>query len=202
MTDEKRPAPLNCAEPLDAAVLADYWAAVLPVPDEERLEEHLLACDACAARLREVIALADGIGMLARSGSLRMIVNDAYLERAANDGIRIRAYDFLPGSRVACTVTPDDDLLIGRFSADVSGAQRVDLSLCDERGVEHVRMRDIPVSSRSGGVVYQESITFAKAAPSATTIAKLVSIDETGAERVLGEYTLDHTRSMPGPAAW
>jgi len=33
-------------------------------------------------------------------------------------------------------------------------------------------------------------------------IARLVGFDETGGERLLGEYTLDHTRTLPGPGAW
>jgi hypothetical protein len=33
-------------------------------------------------------------------------------------------------------------------------------------------------------------------------IARLVGFDEAGAERLLGEYTFNHTRSIPGPGAW
>jgi hypothetical protein len=33
-------------------------------------------------------------------------------------------------------------------------------------------------------------------------IARLVAFDETGGERLLGEYTFNHTRSLPGPGAW
>jgi hypothetical protein len=33
-------------------------------------------------------------------------------------------------------------------------------------------------------------------------IARLVAVDEVGAERLLGEYTFNHTRTMPGPGAW
>jgi hypothetical protein len=51
-------------------------------------------------------------------------------------------------------------------------------------------------------VVFQQPIPYAKAAPSETMIARLVGFDEAGAESVLGEYTFNHTRTMPGPAAW
>ena len=49
--------PVICSRPIDAAVLADYWLAALPSAEEEAVEEHLLSCDPCGARLREVIAL-------------------------------------------------------------------------------------------------------------------------------------------------
>jgi len=68
---------MNCANPIDAAVLADYWLDSLAKPEEEAVEEHLIACDRCGARLREVIVLAEGLRNLAREGSLRMVVSDA-----------------------------------------------------------------------------------------------------------------------------
>jgi hypothetical protein len=45
-------------------------------------------------------------------------------------------------------------------------------------------------------------MTFAKAAPSNKMIMRLVTFDEAGSERLLGEYTFNHTRSLPGPGAW
>ena len=193
---------MSCSHPIDAAVLGDYWLAALAKPEEEVVEEHLLECDRCGARLREVIALAEGLRNVAREGSLRMVVSDAFLKRAAEEGLRVREYAPPPGGRVECTVTAEDDILIGRLAADLSGAKRVDLSICDERGVEQFRLADIPVHSGASSVIYQESITFAKAMPSNKMIARLVVVDETGSERLLGDYTFNHTRTLPGPGAW
>jgi hypothetical protein len=188
--------------PIDATVLADYWLAALAPADEAAVEEHLFECDQCGARLREVIALAEGVRRLAREGSLRMVVSDAFLQRAKEEGLRVREYAPPAGGTVQCTVAAEDDVLIGRLAADLSGAARIDLSLCDERGVEQQRLADIPVHRGAGGVLLQESMTFAKAAPSNTMIARLVAVDESGRERLLGEYTFNHTRTLPGPAAW
>jgi len=190
---------MKCSDPIEAEVLADYWLASLATPEEDAVEEHLLECDWCGERLREVIALAEGLRELAREGSLRMVVSDSFLTRAAEEGLHIRQYAPPAGGGVACTVTAEDDLLIGRLAANLSGVERVDLCLCDERGVERLRMPDIPVRSGAGSVFYQESITFAKAMHSETMIARLVTFDEGGGERLLGEYTFNHTRSLPGP---
>jgi hypothetical protein len=189
---------MNCSNPIDAAVLADYWLAALANSEEEAVEEHLLDCDRCGARLREVIALAEGVRKLAREGSLRMVVSDTFLKRAEEEGLRVRQYAPPPGGGVQCTVTAEDDILIGRLAANLSGARRVDLCICDERGVEQLRLPDIPVHAGASSVVYQESITFAKAAPTNKMIARLVTLDEAGGERLLGEYTFNHTRSLPG----
>lgn len=193
---------MNCVSPIDAAVLADYWTGGLAGSGEESVEEHLLGCDPCGARLREVIALAEGVRGLAREGSLRMVVSDTFLKRAAEEGLRVRQYAPPPGGGVQCTVTGEDDILIGRLAADLSGVRRVDLCICDERGVESLRLPDIPVNPGAGSVAFQESITFAKAAPTNKMIMRLVAFDDAGSERLLGEYTFNHTRTLPGPGAW
>jgi hypothetical protein len=131
-----------------------------------------------------------------------MVVSDTFLKRAAEEGLRIREYAPPAGGGVQCTVTAEDDFLIGRLAANLSGAGRVDLCFCDEGGAEHFRLADIPVAPGAGSVLYQESVTYAKAMPSGTLIARLVAFDEAGGERLLGEYTFNHTRSLPGPGVW
>lgn len=193
---------MSCLKPLDAALLADYWLAVLPKSEEEAVEEHLFVCDECGARLQEAIALAEAIRNLARQGSLLMVVSDTFLRRIAEEGLHVREYAPPVGGSIACTVTSEDDFLIGRLNADLSGAKQVDLSLCDERGMERLRLADIPFDSEASSVAFQQSITYAKAAPSETMIARLVTFDAAGGERMLGEYTFRHTRTLPGPGAW
>src|SRR5215471_6728213 len=117
----------KCSNPIDITVLADYWLAALEVSDEEAVEEHLFECDKCGERLRELIALAEGVRELARAGSLRMIVSEAFLKSAADDGLRIRQYAAAAGGIVECTVTAEDDILIGRLAANLSDVRRIDL---------------------------------------------------------------------------
>lgn len=192
---------MNCTKPIDAAVLADYWLA-LPGSEEEAVEEHLLECDDCGQRLRKVIVLADGVRKLAREGSLRLIVSDTFLRRAAEDGLRVRQYVVPPGGSVECTVTAEDDILIGRVTANLAGAKRVDMCICNENGVEQLRLPDIPVHSGTTSIAFQESITFLKASPNLKMVMRLITVDEKGSEHALGEYTFNHTRSLPGPGAW
>jgi hypothetical protein len=103
---------------------------------------------------------------------------------------------------VQCTVAADDDLLLARLTLGVTTASRIDLSWCDSQGVEHQRMVDIPVPIDAGSVTCQQSITWAKASPSATRIARLLAVDERGDEQLLGEYVFHHTRTIPGPPGW
>ena len=192
---------MTCSAPIDAAILADYWLAVLTETEEMPIEEHLLACDSCGDRLREIIAMAESLRKLAAEGNLRIVVSDAFLKRAAEQGARVREYAAQAGGRVECTVTPEDDLLIGRLAAGFGVAKQVDLTICDPDGAELARMVDIPFHERTASVAFQYPIGYAKAAPSMKMIFKLVAVDPSGDE-VLGEYTFDHTRTMPGPPGW
>ena len=74
------------------------------------------------------------------------------------------------------------------------GRQRVDLSWIDSQGMELRRQEDIPFDREAGNVLWQYSITMAKAAPSETLVARLVSV-ERESERVIGEYTFHPTRT-------
>jgi hypothetical protein len=180
----------------------DYWLAVLPSETEGAVEEHLFACDACGDRLRETIAMAEGLRALARSGSLQVIISDHFVRHAAETGLRVREYAPPRGESIQCTVAADDDLLVARLAVDLTTAARVDLSWCDPKGIEHQRMADIPIRTGTGTVICQQSIAWAKASPSATMIARLLAVDETRDERLLGEYTSHHTRTIPGPPGW
>jgi hypothetical protein len=193
---------MSCSNPIDAAVLADYWLAALTTAEEESVEEHLLSCDECGARLQQIIALGDGIHDLARRGNLLMVVSDEFLKRVAAEGLRVREYAPPRGGSVQCTVSLEDDFLVGRLTADLTEAKRIDLAICDKAGTEMFRLADIPYNPQAGSVVFQQSIGYAKAASSEVMIARLVGVDgqsEPTREHLIGEYTFIHTRTIPGP---
>ena len=78
----------------------------------------------------------------------------------------------------------------------------MDMCICNENGIEQLRLRDIPVHSGRSSVAFQESISYLKSAPSMKMVMRLVGFDDEGSEQLLGEYTFNHTRSLPGPGAW
>jgi len=193
---------MSCANPIDIAVLTEYWLGEQQSAEEESIEEHLFSCSDCGDRLQEVIALAEGIRNVARHGNLLRVVDDKFLNQAAGEGLRIREYAPPRGGSVQCTVSADDDLLIGRLNADLSAANRLDLSLCSADGTERMRLDDIPFRPNSGSVAFQQPIEYAKAAPSDVMIARLVDLDDSGRPQIIGEYTFIHTRTIGGPPGW
>lgn len=187
---------------LDAALLSDYWLGAITSEEETRVEEHVFTCEACTVLLEDVAQMAEGIRQVARSGALMTTVSEKFLEHASAEGLRIRQYAPPSGGSVQCTVTAEDDLLVGRLEANLKDVERVDLSLCDLSGSEQFRLNDIPYSREDGAILWQQSITFAKAAPTSSMMARLLRVDESGGESVIGEYTFHHTRTLPGPGAW
>ncbi len=183
---------MSCANPIEEGVLADYWLGALSPPEEESVEEHLLSCDACGNRLRELVALAGGIRGMARQGSVHVVVSEAFLERAGREGLRVRQYAPPRGGSVDCTVTADDDLIIARLNADLSKAKRVDL--CYSVAGKTTRFANIPVNPASSGVALSIPMAQLRLAPAHVVVIQLLAVDESG-EQILGEYTFNHSPS-------
>ena len=129
-----------------------------------------------------------------------MVVSDAFLQRTVESGRRVREYAPPPGGSVRSAVAADDDLVVGRLAADLSGTTRLNLCVCDERGVEQFRLSDIPFQPGAAAWSGTESVTFMKAARTMTLIARLMGFDDAGHERLLGEYTFPPRAHCPAPA--
>ncbi len=184
-----------CARPIGPAVLADYWLADLPASEEAAIEEHLMGCESCAHELEQIVGLAGSIRKLAREGALKMVLTREFLDRMASEGLRIREYAPSSGGSVQCTVTSQDDFLVSRLAADLRGIQRLDLALCDVTGAELQRFADIPFrASADANVFLNYPVSIARQEPAYTLIMKLLAVAPEG-ERVIGEYTFNHSPS-------
>jgi hypothetical protein len=182
-----------CDGPLDPAVLLDYWLDDAERPQDDAIEEHLLGCDACSGRLRGLVALGDGVRELARKGAVEVVVTASFLEQAAREGLRTREYRVAPGGRVDCTVTSADDLLVGRLLGDFRGVARLDV-VAQEEGQPERRIEDVPVSPDAVELILAQSMPFVRTLDRSRYRIRLLA-QESGGERLLGEYTFDHTRT-------
>jgi hypothetical protein len=181
---------------LDLATLVDYWFGDLEGPDLDRVEEHVLECDACGSVLRSLVATGDGVRRLAREGAFGVVVSPSFLETASRQGLRVREYRVPAGGRVACTVTADDDLLVSHLEGDFRGVSRLDLVVQVEDGPEH-RVLDLPASPSSPEVIVAQAMPALRAMPSSTMRMRLLARDGKG-DRLVGEYTFAHTASGQG----
>lgn len=179
------------------AGLVDYW---LDAQAEPPLEEHLLACETCSARLAWIASLTDAVPALVSSGAPMMVLTAGLLDRLARKGLRIREYRLAPGGSVNCTIAPHDDLVVARLEAPLSGVDRVDLVAASAGGVLH-RVEDIPFDAAGGEVLVAPPSRELRARGHATEVARLVAVGADGVT-VLGEYTFHHSPfEAAGPAA-
>ena len=185
----------SCSEPLDLGTLVDYWFGDLDGLDLDRVEEHVLECDACGSVLRSLVATGDGVRRLAREGAFGVVVSPSFLETASRQGLRVREYRVPPGGRVDCTVTADDDLLVSYLEGDFRGVSRLDLVVQFEDGREH-RVVDLPISPSSPGLIVAQAMPAVRAMASSTTRMRLLAREAEG-DRLVGEYTFAHRASTP-----
>jgi hypothetical protein len=122
-----------------------------------------------------------------------VVVSPSFLETASRRGLRVREYTVPPGGRVACTVTPEDDLLVSRLQGDFTGVSRLDLVVQVEEGPEQ-RAQDLPVDRASPEVIVAEAMSTIRALGSCVVRLRLLA-PEQGGERLVGEYTFAHTPS-------
>lgn len=181
----------TCTTPVTDESLLAWWAGELSASEQDPLEEHLLSCAECARRGESLAAVAEGVRGLVRTGELPTVLLPAAIERLQEEGRRIREYRVPPGGGVLCTVGPDDDVVLARLEADLGGVSQLDLVICIDDGPEQ-RLPDLPFDPAGGELVFAPSADTLRAMRAHVQRLRLLAVDPQG-ERVLGEYTFDHT---------
>ena len=183
--------------PIDFERLAAYWLGELGAAEEEKLEEHLFGCAHCAARLEWLAALSAGVRAAVRAGALGLMVSAPFVEAMKQAGMRLREYRLGPGESVNCTIRADEDAVISRIRAPLTGVSRIDLlQRVEVGGAEQpeLRLEDVPFDPRSGEVLFIPPPAALKKMPAHRIRMRLVSVGEAG-ETPLGEYTFAHSPS-------
>lgn len=182
----------SCRSPLAWEILLAYWLGELDTAAEASAEEHYLGCARCSHRLEMLAALGDRVGALARTSGVGMFVNDEFVRRLTQDGLRVREYRVPRNGSVNCTAAQEDDFVVGRMEAPLGGVQRIDMLTLDGDGNTQMRQQDIPFVAASDSVAFAPGIAWLRAQPAFTLRLRLVAVDERG-EHALGDYTFNHT---------
>jgi hypothetical protein len=181
-----------CRDPISFDVLVEYWLGELNDEHTQRIDAHLLGCDACGAKLDEIVALTDGVRGAFDAGLFGTIIGAGFARRLAELGLRLREYRVQRNGSVACSVGPDDDVVISRLSAPLSGIGRLDLLRLGQPGEPALRAEDIPFDAAGGEVVFVAPAARLRALPTCTERMQLIAVDASG-ERLVGDYTFNHS---------
>jgi len=186
-----------CPSPLSWEILLGYWLGELDPEDQARTEEHYLGCAGCSHRLEQLASLAQEVRKLVQQSGVSMVVDEPFVRRLADDGLRVREYRVARNGAVNCTVAPGDDIVVAHLEAPLDEVQRVDLVTVGGAAGSEMRQEDVPFLAGSGGVIFSPNIGMLRALPATTLRMRLLAVDN-GRERILGEYTFNHTPWPPG----
>jgi hypothetical protein len=180
----------GCASPLPAEQLIEYWFNE-SAPTDALVEEHLMGCASCSARLQQLAALSAGTKALVASGDFGAVLTGSFVTRLQEAGLQVREYRVPPGGSVACTIAPQDDVVVSRLSAPLHGVERLDLVIHLPGG--QARLKDVPFNSESGEVIFAPGAAYLRSLDVMSQRMELVAVAGTH-ERVVGEYTFNHHR--------
>ena len=175
---------------IELEVLAALALGELDDAKTAEVEEHVLACGACATTLERLLVLGGLVRELVGAGKVRFVASPGLLERLERAGLVARTYRVAPGGAVACSAGPADVYHATHLSADLTGVRRVDVIKTFPRGV--VRVVDVPFDAEQGVVRMVERGDFLRTLPTAKIVIELVSVGDDG-ERALGRYVFEHT---------
>lgn len=178
---------------VDFDTLLEHWLGELDDQRSQGIDLHLLGCDACGTRFDEIAALAVGVREAFGAGLVGTAVGEGFVRRLGERGLRLREYSVECNGSVNCTITPEDDVVISRLRAPLSGIAQVDLVL---RGPSEPGFRavDIPFDAASGEVVFVVPAARLRKLPNCTERMQLIAVGVDG-ERLIGHYTFNHRSS-------
>lgn len=181
----------GCDAPVALDTLLQYWLDELGPAQSDSIDEHLLACAACSARLAELAALGQGVRGVFHAGRLHAVVTPAFVESLASSGLRLREYRVTHNGSVDCTVASQDDVVLSRLEAPLAGVSRLDIVSTRVSGGPEERVEDVPFDAASGEVVVIPRLAALRQAPAYRHRVRLIAVEPEG-ERVLGDYTFIH----------
>jgi anti-sigma factor RsiW len=180
----------------DFDALVDYWLGDTDAAQTEAIDAHLLACDACGATLDQVMSLARGVKAAFHRGAVPSVLSAPFVERLKAAGRRVREYRVPRDGSVACSVAPQDDMLVAHLAAPLQGVTRLDAVFAFSYIPGHEeRLSDIPFDPAGGEVLFTPKMTEVRQHPAHQLVVRLLSVDASG-ERELGRYTFQH-QAMP-----
>jgi hypothetical protein len=178
-----------CATPLEFETLVGYWLGECGPQDEDRIEEHYFGCAHCRAQLEQVAALAGAVRGAFDRGRFGTFVSSEFARRLEEKGLRVREYRVPLNGSVDCTLAAGDQVLLGRMQVPLAGVRRVDAVL---QGPLEARLEDVPFDAASGEVLMAPGVALFRTLPAHRQVVRLLSVED-GGERLLGEYTFNHS---------
>jgi hypothetical protein len=155
------------------------------------VEEHVLSCGRCAAIYASLLRMGPAIAALVSAGKTQLHPTASLVSRLEREGLVSRRYELSPGRIVPCGVGAEDIYALLTLWADLSSETRVDFVRVD------VRTPDVPFDKKAGRVYVLAPSEVLRTFPTMKVPLRLVGVARSGEERIIADYTLDHTAFAP-----
>ena len=115
------------------------------------------------------------------------------------DGVRLVTGALSPGATVPvdgsvnCSVSANDDVLIGRMAAPLDGVRRVDAALRMSPSEDETWVHDVPFDPATGEVVFAPALAQVRQLPSHDLEVRLLAVAANGSKDI-GRYVFHHSR--------
>ena len=173
----------------DETLLA-WWLDELDEDEALDFEAHLFECDECGARLRELLRLRAGVRDALLQGEVAGAVSSRFIDKLREDGLRVREYRLEAGGSVACTVAPDDDVVVSHLRAPLAGVRQLDVEY--EYAGRKFRTPHVPFDAAANEVTLIAPTADLKKRGVSTQWMRLYAVT-LDSQRLVGEYTFNHT---------
>lgn len=184
-----------CRAPISTEHAVAWLLGELSAREAAGIEDHLFACGPCTRELEILQRLGRDVARTVRAGLVSVAVSSALLERAASDGMRLRAYRIRDGEAVRCTAGPRDDGVVVRLEVDAGKGETVDLaaevSLLDSGERFSQVTEDVVVDRTRGEVAYLFPGAFVRDLPRSRWDLTTRVHGEAGTR--IGSYAMMHT---------
>lgn len=181
-----------CPAPIPETTLAAYWLCEMDSAETSAIEEHLFGCAHCSGRLQRLAELGAGIRRATTAGATHAVLSASFVRKLRDDGLRVREYRVQPGASVACTIEPEDDLIVSRLYAPLADVQRLDLVFEHPAAGTRDRLEDLAFDPDAGEILVASNTPFVRSLGHTTLHMRLLAVQGDG-ERELGSYTFNHS---------
>ena len=174
-----------CPKPIEWQTLVDLWTGSLAPDQASAIEEHVFACDDCARASDRLAKLVHTLRDL-----VPPVISHRVRDRLLDKGLRLRLTPVEADVAARARFTPDVDLLIHVFRADLSKAERIDMEVLTPDGTRHFFFEQVPFDASTGEVLVACQRHYQHMLP-ADPIFRLHAF-EGGERRLLGDYFVHH----------
>jgi hypothetical protein len=175
----------TCSVPVAFETLVAWWTGELAGDAAARIEEHIFACDACAATLAGLANLAAGL-----HEHVPPVISRAHRDRLIANGARIRVTPVDAGVDARARFSLDVDFLVHALRGDLSRAERVDVEIVASGLSEPIFCQGVPFDAKTGEVLICCQRHFEHLSPTDPTFR--VYALEGGQRRRVGDYLVLH----------